>query len=125
MVTAHAIRQCSLRRKLQPRQAIAFIRNILEQGEAWQSPGGDAIRLGLYAVGVSDYHGTHPNGTGTLAVLTYYDLDLPSSIRAYRHSVMGQMLRKPGRSAAWRRLHRQGTRCRRPPTLPEDQRSET
>lgn len=96
-------------------EAVLLLHEIVREGEAWDTPRGPAIRLGLYAVGYTA-HRDHPDGA---VITTFYYLDNPMSVRKYQREVIGPDQRKPGRSKAWSRLKHQGKHCRQRPTLPE------
>lgn len=117
-ICQHAKDQCRERAGLDPYAVQRRIETIVREGEGYVPPAGPAIRLGIEVVGI-EYANPQAPQSGMI-VTTYYQIDNPVAIRWYRKNAMGQSLQKPGRTQAWSRLRRQGTRCRRPPTFPRD-----
>jgi hypothetical protein len=109
-IQGHAIDQCRARASLDAPGAIDRILNILRAGVKGFIA--RTVRLGLECVVVIP----DKRRPGYAIAVTYYVMDRSQSLRAFG-KIMGQT-RKPGRSAAWKRLKRQGRLCRRPPTPP-------
>lgn len=112
----HAIARCMDRHNWSDEdQALDRILQIVRLGGPVDTPSGSALRLGHELIGISR---DRLGGRGW-AVVTYYTASFGKARRAYAKDI--RLLTfggKPGRSAAWRRLKRQGKHCRQRPLPP-------